>query len=125
MSVRILDLGVATLFAFAAIVQFNDPDPVRWVAIYVVVGVLSALAASARRVPAAAFVAVGAAALLWAVFIMLGGPGASEYGHMFDAWEMKSTAVEEAREASGLLIVSTWMAVLTIRSARRARTVRG
>lgn len=125
MSVRILDLGVATLFAFAAIVQFNDPDPIRWVAIYVVAGVLSALAASARRVPAAAFVAVGVAALLWAASIMLGGPGASEYGHMFDAWEMKSVAVEEAREVSGLLIVSTWMAVLTIRSTRRARTVRG
>ena len=125
MSVRILDLGVATLFAFAAIVQFNDPDSIRWVAIYVVAGVMSALAASARRVPAAAFVVVGAAALLWAVFIMLGGPGASEYGDMFDAWEMKSVAVEEAREASGLLIVSTWMAVLMIRSARRARTVRG
>ena len=38
---------------------------------------------------------------------------------MFDAWEMKSPSVEEAREASGLLIVAVWMIVLMIR-ARRA-----
>ena len=30
---------------------------------------------------------------------------------MFDAWEMKSPSVEEAREASGLLIVAAWMIV--------------
>jgi hypothetical protein len=42
---------------------------------------------------------------------------------MFDAWEMKSLAVEEAREASGLVIVAAWMAVLLIRAGRRARVV--
>ena len=46
---------------------------------------------------------------------------------MFDAWEMKSVAVEEAREASGLTIVAVWMTVLAVRAARRTRTapVRG
>ena len=35
----------------------------------------------------------------------------STYAHMFDAWEMKSLPIEEAREASGLFIVLAWMAV--------------
>ena len=40
------------------------------------------------------------------------------YEHMFDAWEMKNTAIEEAREASGLLIVAFWMAVIAVWSRR-------
>jgi len=39
---------------------------------------------------------------------------------MFDAWEMKSPSVEEAREASGLLIVAAWMMVLFVRARRSA-----
>jgi hypothetical protein len=37
---------------------------------------------------------------------------------MFDAWEMKSPSVEQAREASGLVIVGVWMIVLSIRARR-------
>jgi hypothetical protein len=44
---------------------------------------------------------------------------------MFDAWEMKNTPIEEAREASGLFIVTMWMAVVAIRAwvgAKHARS---
>jgi hypothetical protein len=117
--VRILDVTMAVLFLFAASVQFNDPDPIRWIAIYSSATVLSCVAAYARRVPTAVSAAVGVVAMVWAALIALGGAGASEYAQMFDAWEMKSLAVEEAREASGLLIVAAWMAVLVIRARRR------
>ena len=50
---------------------------------------------------------------------MIGGPAAGAYSHMFDAWEMKSVPVEEAREATGLLIVAAWMAVLVVGAASR------
>ena len=110
---------MALLFAFAAAVQFNDPDPIRWIAIYTAACALSLVMFFKRRVPPAMVIAVLVIALAWAATIALGGPTASEYEHMFDAWEMKSPSVEEAREASGLLIVAVWMMVLTIR-ARRA-----
>jgi hypothetical protein len=113
--VRFLDLTMATLFAFAAILQFNDPDPSRWIAIYATASVLSVLVGFKRPVWRPAFVAVAVVALAWAALIALAGPGASEYRHMFEAWEMKSPAVEEAREASGLLIVAAWMIVLFVR----------
>jgi len=51
-----LDLAMAALFAFAAAVQLNDPDPVRWVTIYVAASALSFAAVRARHVPAVAFV---------------------------------------------------------------------
>jgi hypothetical protein len=73
------------------------------------------LVALKRPVWRPAFIAVAVVALTWAALIALVGPGVSDYGHMFEAWEMKSPAVEEAREASGLLIVAVWMVVLFVR----------
>jgi hypothetical protein len=116
---RILDLTMALLFAFAAALQFNDPDPIQWIAIFTAACVLSLVMFVRRRLMMAVPLAVFAIAIAWAAVIAFGGPAASEYGHMFDAWEMKSPSVEEAREASGLLIVAVWMIVLIIR-ARRA-----
>ena len=113
---RVLDLTMVLLFAFAAAVQFNDSDPIRWIAIYSTACALSLIVLVKRRVPQTAAIAAAVAALVWAALIAFGGPAASEYGHMFDAWEMKSASVEEAREASGLLIVAVWMIVLFIRS---------
>ncbi len=109
---------MALLFAFAAALQFNDPDPIRWIAIYIAACVLSIRAATRRRVSPAASLAVFAIASVWAALIAFGGPAASEYRHMFDAWEMTSPSVEEAREASGLLIVAAWMIVLFLRGVR-------
>jgi len=117
--VPILDLSMALLFAFAAGLQFNDPDPIQWIAIYTAACVVSLVMLFRRRVPPAMVIGVLAIAIAWAALIAFSGPGASEYGHMFDAWEMKSPSVEEAREASGLIIVAAWMIVLMIR-ARRA-----
>jgi hypothetical protein len=109
---------MALLFAFAAAVQYNDPDPLRWIAIYSAACALSLVAFFGRRVTAVLPLAVFAIAMVWAVVIAFGGPTALEYGHMFDSWEMKSPSVEEAREASGLLIVAVWMMVLFIRGVR-------
>jgi hypothetical protein len=114
---------MALLFAFAAALQYNDPDPIPWVAIYLVAAAVSLAAASGRRIPRGVLAAVAVIAIGWAAPIAFGGPAASEYRRMFDAWEMKSLAVEEAREASGLVIVAAWMAVLFIRAGRRALVV--
>lgn len=120
---RLLDLTMALLFAFAAALQYNDPDPIPWVAIYLVASMLTGATALGRRIHRGVPVALAVVALGWAAVIVSGGPAASEYGHMFDAWEMKSPAVEEAREASGLVIVAAWMAVLFIRAGGRAPVV--
>jgi len=107
------------LFAFAAALQFNDSDPIQWIAIYTAACGLSLVMCVRRPLMPVLPLAVFVIAMAWAAVIAFGGPAASEYGHMFDAWEMKSSSVEEAREASGLLIVAAWMIVLMMR-ARRA-----
>jgi hypothetical protein len=119
---RVVDLSMVALFALATLVQFNDPDPIRWIAIYGAVVLLSALVLTRRRLSpylpgALALLSVG-----WALSIVVSGPGWSEYGHMFDAWEMKSLPIEEAREASGLLLAALWMAALSYRARRTEST---
>jgi hypothetical protein len=118
MAFQIMNAVMALLFLLAVVVQYNDPDPIRWMAIYGAACVVSVLAWMQRRVHPAAPVLVGAAALAWALFLVLGGPAGTNYLHMFDAWEMRSVNVEQAREATGLLIVAAWMAVLAVRGRR-------
>ena len=110
---RTLNSLMAVLFAIAVVVQYNDPDPLRWMAIYGAALAVSILAAVRGGVPLALPVTVGAIALAWG--LLLAGSGDAtprDYQQMFDAWEMKNTSIEEAREATGLLIVFFWMVVV-------------
>jgi hypothetical protein len=56
---------MAVLFAFAAAVQYNDPDPLRWIAVYGVATLASVLAL-AGRLPRLLPALVGLGALVWA-----------------------------------------------------------
>ena len=110
---RMLNGLMAVLFAVAVVVQFNDSDPLRWMAVYGAALTVSILAAVRGGVPVALPATVGGIALAWGL-LLVGRSGATFriYQHMFDAWEMKNASIEEAREATGLLIVFLWMAVV-------------
>jgi hypothetical protein len=116
---RAANAVMAVLFAFGAAVQYNDPDPLRWMAIYLAAAVACALAAL-RRLPRLVPVVVGLAALAWAATLAPHVLGRVGVGEMVEAWEMKDARVEEGREASGLLIIGGWMAVLALAKRRRA-----
>jgi Transmembrane family 220, helix len=114
---RALNGLMAALFALAVAVQYNDPDPVRWMAIYGAACLVTLMVAIRGRAPLAAPVTVGLIALAWSLYwVNTSRADLGTYGHMFDAWEMKNEPIEEAREASGLLIISAWMAVVALRS---------
>jgi hypothetical protein len=118
---RLVNGIMAALFALAVAVQYNDPDPVRWMAIYGAGCLVTLMAAIRGSAPLAASATVGLIALAWCVY--WAGTSHADlrtYGHMFDAWEMKNEPIEEAREASGLLIVSVWMAVVALRARVKA-----
>ena len=115
-------LGVlAVLYALAAAVQWNDPDPLRWIAIYGAAAVLAARA-SARRPSRPVALAVAAIALAWAATL---APDALDGlrtapGEVFGAMSMRARHVEEAREALGLLIVAAGMAATAWHARARA-----
>ena len=110
---------MAALFAFAAAVQYNDPDPLRWMAIYGLAMLACGLALAGRLswLPPAL---LGLIALIWAGTLAPGVVGRVSVGELFQSYGMLSPAVEEGREMGGLLIVAVWMALLTLASAGRA-----
>ena len=102
-------------FTFSAAVQYNDPDPLPWMAIYGTAAAASAWAAlKARGYPWALSALVGAVALVWGLSLLPQVVGKVRLPELFASWEMRSPRVEVAREAGGLLIVAAWMAVTTL-----------
>ena len=118
---RVVNGVMALLFAVAVAVQYNDPDPLRWMALYGAAFVIALMAAVRGRGPIVAAACVGAVALVWGLYwAVSSGTALTLYEHMFDSWEMKNTAIEEAREASGLFIVAIWMAIVAAQSRKQA-----
>ena len=113
---RALNAVMAALFAVAAVLQWNDPDPARWMAVYGAACVVSLMAARGRPPRAAVAATLAGIAIAWAAAIGVRVGGGDSYRHMFDAWEMKTPAIELAREATGLLLVAGWMLVVAARA---------
>ena len=61
---RYVNLIIAALFAWSAILQYNDPDPWLWIAMYAAAAVMAGLAAFGRY-PLPALVLLSAACLVW------------------------------------------------------------
>ena len=114
---------MAILFLFGAIVQYNDPDPFRWMAIYLGASIACALAALRRGHWAFAAV-VGVVALTWGGSLAPAVLGVVEPGALVGAWEMKDTEIEVGREMYGLFIIAAWMFVVVVTERRRQRSSR-
>lgn len=119
---RVLDVLFAALFLFAASLQWNDPDPVRWVLIYTAA---AAACVAALRRPRSWMLpgAVALVALGWAFALAARVVGQVELRSIFAEFKMTRSdpLQEEAREAVGLLLVAAWCAVLGVRAVRARR----
>lgn len=104
------------LFLLSVGVQYNDPDPGFWIAVYGLAAVLAGLCA-AGRLPLwpnlAALVLFGALFLAWSPSLF----GARS--EAFTSFEMRALGDEEPREAIGLLLCAAWSAVQTGAAAKR------
>jgi hypothetical protein len=106
------------LFLLSVIVQYNDPDPLRWVLIYGAAFIACALAVRGhvpRWLPAAT--ALGA--VVWAAALFPRVLGQVDAGELFRERGMATMAIEEAREMIGLGLVAGWMTVLFVSVRRR------
>lgn len=122
MLLRALSGMMAAVFLFATAVQYNDPDPIRWMTVYGAACMVSMLvAARPQRVAWFLPAAIGLVATAWAAMIAPGVIGRVGFSELFVSMQMKTEVIEEGRETAGLLIVAAWMAVLAVasRPARR------
>lgn len=108
---KIADALFLLMFAFSVIVQYNDPDPLTWMAIYGAAAVACVLSL-VGKLPWWYAVLVGVIALAWAATIAPRVMGQVPFLDMFAEFEMKDIGVEESREMYGLLMIGGWMAVL-------------
>jgi hypothetical protein len=115
MSAALLLMGL--VFVFGAVVQYNDPDPVLWIIVYVAAAILSFVA---LRYAISMWLLAGVAgvSVVWAVTIAF-GVDPDVYRSIFGELGMASLEVEEVREALGLVIIAVWMAVLAVVRPRR------
>ena len=103
---------MSALFGYSALLQWNDPDPTRWIAIYTCAAVL-ALVPLFRPILPTTTLALAMVAISWALSLL---PG------IFVA--MDFTGSEEERELGGLALVGAWMLFLFVRSSQERRSSR-
>ena len=117
--IRYLNYFFVLLFLFSAAVQYNDPEPIRWMAIYLAATGLSVLFALQKLSWKFAALLAGIA-VLWALTII---PDLTAHGfrNMFSDVSMMQQGTEEAREFLGLLLVAGWMLVLTFSVKKREK----
>ena len=114
---RAANIAVAIAFVLFAALQYNDPDPWIWMAVYVAGAAIAVLVAARGRAPRSLTASAGAFGLAGAVLHAVGWP-------VGDAVQWTATTEifddEVFREAAGLLLVGGWSVVLAVVAARPA-----
>jgi hypothetical protein len=114
----LLNLGFCACFAYAAAMQYNDPDPLPWMAIY---GGAALATQLWRRVRGGVLLnaLVGGVAVVWAAVLFASLPRWPSRDELFTTRPMTGDDVEVAREALGLALVAVWMWTLFLFGRRR------
>ena len=114
---RVTAILMTGLLILSAIVQWNDPDPLRWILCYSVSAIIT-LCSLIRPLPPSIPLIWGLVVLLSSLLVGMDlwmSEGQLEWSSFWNAIAMRNETVELGRELGGLLLVTGWMAVLTWR----------
>ena len=112
----------SVLFAISALLQYNDPDPVRWAALYASAAVAAGCMAGGRPQPLL-MAAVAGACASWMTFewySIVAFARRGDWGLLAATMKAGEPLIEESREFLGLAVVLAWC-VATLVAARRSR----
>lgn len=101
---------MAVLFMVCVGLQENDPDPIRWMAIYGSAGLACAVLPVRREVLIPSIV-IGLVAAVWGVYLARQVVHILSFSDLFLKMDEKGGAVEVGREAGGLMIVAAMMLI--------------
>lgn len=99
---------MAALLGVSVALQYNDPDPLRWMTIYGVGAIVAALL-PAKRALAPIALLVGAGTAAWAIYLAHSVWGVIQVSDLTNKMSEKGGAVEVGREAGGLAIQAAWL----------------
>ena len=99
---------MAILFSVSVGLQENDPDPIRWMALYGAAGIVCLFFTRDRRaaIPGAV---VGLVAAVWGLYLTSQVYNVLSFSDLFLKMDEKGGAVEVGRESGGLIIVAAMM----------------
>lgn len=106
---RIANRIAVVLFVLCALVQYNDPDSFRWVAVYGGAAAICILW-DRHRISTVMLALVGVLSLIGSGWVLAGSVSQSAYAVQ---WAM-TPQTESIREGGGLLLVALWMGALTL-----------
>jgi len=98
-------------FVLSAVVQYNDPDWVPWVVVYLCAATLCALQPTRRVIGLSAILGLGA--LVWAGVILPEAMAVTGADEIVAAMAPDRPQTEAAREVGGLLLVVVWAVLRT------------
>ena len=104
---NIFTILMGLIFLLFAYFQLNDPDPIRWVPIYL----LPAILAFKNTISETSSRFLYGLAIGYLITSVLQWPPSFE-GFLFEELKMRSLNIELARESGGLAIVALSMALL-------------
>ena len=105
---KVVSWAMAGLLFLCVALQYNDPDPIRWMVMYGA-GAVASVALPIKKPAAALALVVGLVALAWAATLIYAVWGQIELSDLTNKMSEKGGAVEVGREAGGLLIEGVWM----------------
>ena len=108
----------AYLFVCVAL-QYNDPDPIRWMLIYGA-GALTSVLLPIKKPAAALALLIGMVALAWSFYLIHSIWGLIALSDLTSKMSEKGGAVEVGREAGGLLIEGVWLMLAAAYRGARA-----
>jgi hypothetical protein len=114
---RVANAGWCVLLLYCVAVQYNDPDPLRWMLAYGIGAVVCGIAAYRGEVPVRPVVAWGVLSLVLAGLDFAYGVGQVDPMGGFPDWGPLRDEV--IREALGLSLMAGWMIALAIWTHRR------
>jgi hypothetical protein len=113
----IFNIVFLVAFVLSAMVQYNDPDPLPWMAIYLSAGAMCLLVIRKQYLtwlpPMLLLVSFG-----WILVLLPSIVGQVSVAEILESISMKTREVEEAREVGGLLLVAIWASTVMIRRPR-------
>ncbi len=114
---RVVDGLFGAAFLLSAVVQYNDPDPLRWIAMYLL-AVVAAAWPPGSRLALGLTATAGIVATVWCLFVLPEAMAVTGMGDVVAAMSPDRPRTEAARELGGLLLVVVWSVVRVLRTTR-------
>ena len=114
MPILLLNSLFMAAFTLSAVVQYNDPDALVWIVIYLAAAVMCITHFHSARLKWLPPLLM-AISFVWIGTLMTSIVGKVSLTDIFASITMKTREVEEAREIGGLLLVLVWSGFLSYR----------